>query len=171
MANILQADILVNFLYPMLLIFLITFAILEKTKIFGDGKQQINAMVSLIIALIFVAAVFPKIVVANMVQFLSIGLVIIFVGLVLWGFVSGATGADLHSPFKKGLAPWILGISMFIAVIWATGVGGAFAEGLIGFFSFLFDSSWSGSFWTNAIFIGVIAGAVAVVLKSKVASS
>ena len=171
MTNILQAPLLVNFLYPMLLIFLITFAILEKTKIFGDGKQQVNAMIALVVSLIFVAAVFPKIIVANLVQFMSVGLVIIFVGLMLWGFASGGEGADLFKPFQKGIVPWLIGLAMFFGVLWATGVGGAFVGGLQRFFAFLFDSSWSGSFWTNAVFIGVIAGAIAVVLKSGTAKS
>ena len=83
MATILQNSLLTDFLYPFLLIFFICFAVLEKAKVFGDDKKQLNAMVALVVGLIFVGAVFPKIIVANMVLFMTVGLVIIFVGLML----------------------------------------------------------------------------------------
>ena len=56
MANILQSELLVNFLYPLLLMFFITYGVLEKTKVLGDGKQQLNAGVALVVGLIFVGA-------------------------------------------------------------------------------------------------------------------
>lgn len=161
MATILQSDLLTNFLYPLLLMFFISFGLLEKIKIFGDDKTQLNAMVSLVIGLIFVGAVFPKLIVANLVQFMTIGLVVIFIGLMLWGFVSGK--AEFGESFKKPAA-WIIGIAVLFAVLWATGAGSPIVVGLQKFFGFLFTSSWSGSFWTNFIFILVIAVAIAVVL-------
>jgi hypothetical protein len=163
MATILQAPLLTDFLYPMLLVFFIVFAILEKTGILGDSKKQLNAGVALVISLIFVGAVFPKIIVANLVQFMSVGLVIIFVALMLWGFVSG----DGKLPDGiQGPMGWIIGIAVFFAVLWATGIGAPIITGLQKLLSFLFSSSWSGSFWTNALFIGIIAIGIAVVLKA-----
>lgn len=162
MANILQADILVNFLYPMFLVFFICYAILEKTKILGNGKQQLDAGVSLIVSLIFVGAVFPKLIVANLVQFMSIGLVIIFIGLVLWGFVSGKGEFPEEFVKKSG---WIVGIAVLFAVMWATGVGGPVLTGLQNLMGFLFSSNWSGKFWTNLLVIGLIAIGIAAALK------
>ena len=168
MANIFQAPLLTNFLYPLLLVFFICYAVLEKTKILGDeNKQQINAAISLIVSLIFVGAVFPKLIVANMVQFMSVGLVIIFVGLVIWGFVSGAEDGKPLEGLKKPIFAWIVGIAMFFAILWATGAGGPLVDGLQKFLAFIFDSNWSGSFWTNALFIGIVAIAVWAVLKNS----
>jgi hypothetical protein len=161
MVTILQAPLLTDFLYPLLLVFFVTFAILEKTNIFGEGKKQLNAAVSLVISLIFVGAVFPKIIVANLVQFMSVGLVVIFVGLLLWGFVSG----EGKFPQKMtGAMGWIIGIAVFFAVLWATGVGSPIVVALQKLVRFLFDSNWSGSFWTNFIFVLVVAVAIAAVL-------
>ena len=73
MVNILQQPILTDFLYPFLFMFFIVFAVLEKTNLFGEGKKQLNALIALIIGLIFVSAVFPKIVVGNLILFLVVG--------------------------------------------------------------------------------------------------
>ena len=157
--TILQSEILTKFVYPFLLIFFIVFAVLEKTKVLGDDRKQLNALVAFVIGLIFVGAVFPKLVVANMILFLTVALVIVFVVLLLWGFVSsGDKGIDISSGLKTFLFI-ILGIAVVVAVFWAVGVGG-------GFFDFLFSSSWSNAFWTNFLFIVVIAAALALVIKS-----
>lgn len=165
MATILQSSLLTDFLYPFLLIFFICFAILEKSSIFGDGKKQLNALVSLVVGLIFVGAVFPKIIVANMVLFMTVGLVVIFVALMLWGFVSG--GNITPGPKMLKFYGVLLGIAVAIAVIWATGIGGSFLQGLESVFRFLFDSSWSSPFWSNFLFVALIIVAVVVVVKAK----
>lgn len=45
---------LMDVLLPFLLIFTIVFAVLEKTKILGDGKKNLNATLSLVLSLIVV---------------------------------------------------------------------------------------------------------------------
>ena len=96
-----------------------------------------------------------------MILFLTVALVVMFVVLLLWGFVSSG---DKGFEISKGLKTFlfiVLGIAVVVAVFWAIGVGG-------GFFDFLFSSSWSGVFWTNFLFIVVIAAALALVIgKSK----
>lgn len=163
MVNILQLPILTDFLYPFLLMFFIVYAILEKTSLLGDGKQQINAGISLVIALIFVSAVFPKIVVGNLVLFLAVGLIVIFIGLMLWGFINKG---DVK--MTKGMVTFlaiIIVLSLVFAIIWATGFGGGIGNLLTNIFDFLFGSSWSGTAWTNIIVIALIIGAIAIVLK------
>jgi len=156
--TILQSEILTKFVYPFLLIFFIVFAVLERTKVLGDDKKQLNALLAFVIGLIFVGAVFPKLVVANMILFLTVALVIVFVVLLLWGFVSsGEKGFEISKGLKTFLFI-VLGIAVVVAVFWAVGVGG-------GFFNFLFSSSWSNVFWTNFLFIVVIAAALALVIK------
>ncbi len=164
--TILQHWILTDFVYPFLLAFFIVFAVLEKTKVLTSDNKQLNAMVAFVIGLIFVGAIFPKVVVGNLILFLTVGLVIVFVFLLLWGFVMG------ESPkFDKPAAKWIAGALIFIAVViavfWATGTLNVFTTG----YNFLFHSTWSREFWTNAIFVIVVVGAIASVLKSSGSSS
>jgi len=165
MVNILQLPILTDFLYPFLLMFFIVFAILEKTNLLGEGKKQINALIALVIGLIFVSAVFPKIVVGNLMLFLAVGLVVIFIGLMLWGFINKGE-VQMGKKMSIFLAIIII-LSLVFAIIWATGFGGGIGTPFTNIFEFLFGSSWSGTAWTNIIVVALIIGAIAIVLKYK----
>ncbi len=160
-STVLQSEILTKFAYPFLLVFFIVFAILQKAKILGDNKQ-INALVAFVIGLIFVSAVYPKVVVSNMILFLVIALVIVFVVMMLWGFVMGDKAFELFTgakpPLKWAMVIVVL-ISVVFAVFWAAGID-------TGFLGKLFTSSWSKTFWTNFLFIALIAVALAAVLVS-----
>jgi hypothetical protein len=158
--TILQHWIFTKFALPFLLIFFIVFAILEKTKVLGENKQ-INALVSFVIGLIFVSLAYPAEVVTNMVLFLTIALIVVFVTLMLWGF---ATGKDLKIDFlgssgAKIAVGIVILFAVVIAVLWATGIKGGVVD-------LLFFQSWSSDFWINVIFVVAIAGALALVLRN-----
>ena len=154
----LQHWIFTRFLFPFLLVWFIVFAILEKTKLLGEGKKQIDAIVAGVIALIFVGVAYPVLVVNNLILFLTIGIIVVFVGLLLWGFLSGG---EIKAIEHKGLK-WTFGIvialAVIIAIIWATGSGGAIQD-------FLFNQKWGNSLWTNIAFVVVIAIVLAVILR------
>ena len=160
--TILQHEV-ARFTLPFLLIFFIVFAIFEKTKLLGDDKKQLNALISFVIGLIFISAVFPKIIVGNLILFLTVALVVIFVALLLWGFVSGG---ELKADFLSNKhVKWIVGIvvvvSVIIALLCSINVN-------LGIFNYPFSQKWSSGFWTNVIFIVVIAVAFALVIgKTK----
>jgi len=154
----LQNIIFTKFAFPFLLIFFIVFAILEKTKVFGEEKKQINALIAFVIGLIFVSAAYPKEVVSNLILFLTVALIVVFVILLLWGFATGGELKFESTGLKVGIGIVVLGV-VVLAVIWATGI----FEGVI---DLLFYQSWSGTFWTNVLFVVAIAGALALVLKS-----
>ncbi len=158
--TILQHPILTSFVYPFLIVFFIVFAVLEKTKLFGDEKRQLNALLSFVIGLVFVSAVFPKMVVENMILFLSVALVIMFVILLLWGFIfaKDSGGVEFTPGMKKGLFT-VITLAIIVAIFWATGISSTQAYDL------LFGQSWSEAFWTNFIFIVLIAIAVGLVIK------
>jgi len=158
--TILQHWIFSSFVFPFLLIFFITFGILEKSKLFGDNRRQLNAFISFVIGLIFVGAVFPKLVVGNLILFLTVAIVVMFVALLLWGFVAGEEGlkfANFPKPIKSLIGIVIL-VAVVIATLWATGVEGSA-------FDFIFRRNWSTEFWTNFAFVAVIIIALAAVLK------
>ena len=160
--TILQHEIFTKFILPFLLIFVIVFAILEKTKILGTDKKQLDAIVAFVIGLIFVSFTSPKMIVENLILFLTVALVIIFVVLLLWGFVSGGE-AKIGGKGIKIAAGILIVLSVLIAVLIITGIYDKV-------FDFLFRQSWSNSFWTNFIFITVIAIALALILKNKASS-
>jgi hypothetical protein len=158
----LQSPALTKFVYPFLLIFFIIFAVLEKTKVFGDDKKQINALIAFVIGFIFVSAIFPKEMVGNLILFLTVAIVIVFVILLLWGFVAGEEGLKLSGAPKalKWAIGFVIVIAVAFAVFWAAGID------MSSWFNTLFHSSWSDTFWTNFLFVIMVAAALAVVMKS-----
>lgn len=162
--TIVQHWLLTQFILPFLLVWFVAYAILEKTKLFGEGKMQLDAMIAAVLAAIFVGALAPKMIVANMVLFLTVAIIIVFVGLLLWGFVSGQElGKDFLS--NKPLR-WIVGIMIFasviLAVTWSAGLNS------LEMFNFLFNQNWSQTFWTNVAFIAVVVGAIAAVMGKSI---
>ncbi|VVB82743.1 Uncharacterised protein [uncultured archaeon] len=142
--------------------FFIVFAVLERTKLFGAEKKQLNALTAFVVGLIFVTAIFPKVIVENLVLFLTVAIVAIFVILLIWGFIFGdEKGFALNNKLK-----WILGIgagiAFFVALIWATG----WYPNLVDFFS---NSGLNSTIITNATFIIVIAIALVLLLRSGAA--
>jgi len=160
--TILQHWIFSSFVFPFLLIFFITFGILQKSKLFGDKSQQLNAFISFVIGLIFVGAVYPKLLVGNLILFLTVAIVIMFVALMLWGFVAGEEGLKFANIPKevKGIILFVIVASVVIAVVWMTGVQGTL-------FDFLFRQNWSNEFWTNFAFVAVVIVALASVLRKQ----
>jgi hypothetical protein len=159
--TIFQNWVFKDYILPFLLIFALVFGVLEKTKLLGEGKKQLNAIISFVMAMTFVSVLFPKQIVSNMVLFLTVSLVIVLVFLMLYGFVA----ADKKEGLKvEGWMKWIFGIlagvATIIAVIWASGIQ---LEAL----SLLFGQSWSKAFWSNFFFILVVAVALSLVMKTQ----
>ncbi|MDD2478171.1 MAG: hypothetical protein PHW45_04325 [Candidatus ainarchaeum sp.] len=158
--TILQHFIIKDFMLPFIFIFVLTFAILQKTKILGDGKKQLDAIVAAVLSLVFVSFAYPKIIVSNLILFLVVSIVLVFVGLLLWGFLVGDVAKlTISSTWLKWVVSIIIIISVLIAFLWGAGIKPEIA-------SFLFNKSWSNDFWTSLAFLVVVAIMVAVVLKS-----
>lgn len=155
--NILQNEVLTDFVYPFLLVFFIVFAVLEKTNALGKDRKQLNALLSAVIGLIFVASVHPKIIVSDLMLFLGVALVIVFVVWMIFGFAVGAEKIEVGG---KGLKP-VIAIVVILAVVffifYTTGIYNDV-------YDWLFKSGWSSDVWTNVIFLVIIAAAIGVSL-------
>ncbi len=154
--TILQHWIVTKFILPFALVFFILYGILEKTKAFGEDKHKLNALVSFVVGLVFVGAVFPKLVVENLILFLTVAIVVVFIALLLWGFLSGGE-AKIPDWLQKPVIGLVV-LAVAIATLWALGL-----EGNV--FDFLFRNSWSADLWTNVAFIAVIVIALALVIR------
>jgi len=155
---IFQNWIFKDYILPFLLVFVLVFAVLEKTKLFGDEKKQLNAIFAFVVGLIVIGVLYPKQVIGNMILFLTVSLVVVFVFLLLYGFVAGDKDEFKLGKGMKIALGIIVGIAVVLAVIWATGIN----EDLIGL---LFRQGWSDAFWTNLAFIVIFVLVVAWVLK------
>lgn len=72
--------------FVFVLLFALVFGILQKSKLFGDDKKQVDALVALAIALLVISVSYALDIITRLVPFLAVGLVVIlafilFIGL------------------------------------------------------------------------------------------
>ena len=92
-----------DLILPFLLIFTLVFAILDRTKILGEGKKQINAIISLVIALIFIGFAYPTGIIVRLVPFLAVALFLLFIFMLIYGFIQGKEKEVLGTGLKIAL--------------------------------------------------------------------
>jgi hypothetical protein len=140
-------------LLPFLLVFVVVFAILQKSKILGDKKQQIDAMVALAVGLILIGVPGPRDIVVGLMPWMSVGVAILLVFFILYGFIAG----DL----SEGKIPGGLKVGLGI-------LAGLFTLGVVlvvtGWGEWLWDWAYDlgGDIWMSVIMIIIILGVVAV---------
>ncbi len=161
--TIFQNPVFQEFILPFLLIFAISFALLEKYAILGKDKKTINAIVSFVLGLVFVTAVFPKAVITNLVLFLSVSLIVVFVVMLLWGFITEGDAQFKVTTTMKWFLIIGMAVGLLFLIVWTLKVQ-------TGLFNWIPERDWTGPFWTNLLFIIVIAVALALVLRNPVSS-
>ena len=148
----------VSYIYPFLLVFTLVFAILEKSKILGDGKKQIDAIVSLVIALIFVTFGTAVGIVNQLMPFLAVLLVIILVFYLMMGFIwGGEKGFEVPKGVKYAGA-FVVFIALVVAVVVITGYWGKVVDVFTG------KNSWASLIFFVVL---IVAALVAVLWKNK----
>jgi hypothetical protein len=156
MANILTLPLFSDIILPFLLLFTLIFAILEKSKLLGDDKHQINAIMGFIVGAILISFANAIDIITQMTVFMAVSLVILFVFMIIYGFAYNGKDGDI---LGKGVKTF-LGIIIFIAVVLAV----LFATNSWDNVSNFFTDSEIGA---NIIFIVLIAAAIAAVVWKK----
>ena len=157
--SIFAQPIFMDYILPFLLVFTLTFAVLDKTKLLGEGKRQINAIISLVIGLILIAFPYAQGVIVKLIPFLAVALVILFVFMLMYGFAMGKKEGDVLDKGVKIALGIIVGLAVIVAVLWATGAWDKVYNTLIG-------GSSSSQIWMNILLIAIIGGAMAIVLST-----
>ena len=158
MANILTYPIFKDIILPFILIFTLIFAILEKSKLLGEGKQQINAIIGFVVAGILVTFSTQVEWIQKFSVFLAVALIVYFVFMIIFGFTVGTTKGDVFENYKgmKALLGAIAFIAVAVAVLVITGWWGL----VVTFFT-------QGEAGTNVLMIVIIAVAIIAVLYGK----
>ncbi|OIO42571.1 hypothetical protein COU56_01645 [Candidatus Pacearchaeota archaeon CG10_big_fil_rev_8_21_14_0_10_31_9] len=158
--TILSSELAVRVVYPFLLVFVLLFAILEKSKILGDEKHQINSIIALVIGLITIAFSWATDVIINLMPFLAISSVVLLVFLILYGFIASTNkdGLVLNKNLKTALGV-LAGIVVVIALIVATGQWSKV-------YNWMFVDYGSGPIWGNILLVAVSLGALVLVWTS-----
>lgn len=151
------SDFITYGVLPFLLIFVIVFAVLQKSKILGDKKNQIDALVSLTVALLLIAVPGPqKWIIVNMMPWLAVALAVLLVFFILYGFVAGDL-SDLPTWMKATFGIMAL-IFTGAIVIYLTNLDKIMADWFSG----------SGGWLINGIILVLVVGGIAwVVMNAK----
>ena len=146
-----------EYVLPFVLVFTLIFAILEKTKILGECKKQISAIIGLVVGLMFIA--FPiKVVVIYLMPFLAVSAVILLVFMILYGFIVGKKEGDVLGRWWKVAFGAILSVAMISVLLMATGYWDIV-------YNYLFSTSSGSTIWVNGFLIVVIVGVIIAVIK------
>jgi len=150
--TILQSEFFTRLVLPFLLVFALIFAILDKSKILGEGKRQINAIIAFVVALIFISFSSAVGITIQLMGFMAVVAVILLVFLLLYSFVGGKQEEN----WMKITFGIIIGIALIIALFVFTG-----------FWPVIVNAVSSGSnIVANVIFIAVIIASIAIVLAT-----
>jgi hypothetical protein len=147
---------------PFLLIFAVTFAVLEKTEIFGKDKKNINSMIAFVMGLLFVTV--PKVVSVIKESLPNIGvmLIVLMSFMMLVGFfVSSKDGKHFFEENKFLKVIFIMVVLVGTTIIFLDAIG-------------WWDDIWSGAggFWSSTagvtiVFLAIIVGAILFIARDK----
>jgi len=148
---------------PFLLVFLVIYAVLQKSKILGDEMQKVNSMVALVIGLIFIGFPGPRGMVVEFMPWLAVGLAVMLVFFILYGFVAGdLSGTNMPNRLKYTFGI-LAGVFTIGVVLYVTGLGSVVYD----WFGGRVGNGWI----TNVVVFVVIVGAVLFVVFGKSRSS
>lgn len=153
--TILQSEFVTQLILPFLLVFTLIFAILDRTKILGEDKRQINAIVAFVVGLMFVSFGYAIGITIKLIAVMAVIAVILLVFMILFGF---ASTPDKEFKMPNGLKITfgiLIGIALVVALLVITGYWNTII------------SSFSGSGSSTVasiIFIIIIVGAALVVI-------
>jgi hypothetical protein len=114
-----------EYVLPFILIFGIFFAILEKTKVFGNKRTNINVMVSSVVGLLLIVQQDIVAIINDFLPRVSLILVVIIVLLVVVNLIAGKSELKLKGTVFAA-AFGITTIFVLIALGQSTGIGGSF---------------------------------------------
>jgi len=140
---------------PFLLVFVVVFAVLQKSKILGENKSQVDALVGMVIGLIVIGFPGPREIIVGLMPWMAVGLAVLLVFFILYGFVAG----DLSEA-----EPWMKITFGILAGLFTIGVV-IYVTGFYKIASGLFDGA-SGSTWLlNGVIIVLVIAAMVVAVK------
>ena len=152
------SPIFTKFILPFVLVFTLLFAILQKTKILGDGKKQIDAIISLVIGLILISFPYPRDIIVRLMPFLAVAVIILFIFMIFYGLAHD--GKVQMEGWLKWIFIGLFSLGLILVLIFLSG----FWDNV---YNFLFKGGSSGQIGINALLIIIIAAAIVAVLKGE----
>ncbi|MDH3353297.1 MAG: hypothetical protein OEL87_02515 [Nanoarchaeota archaeon] len=141
-------------LLPFLLVFVVVFAILQKSKILGEEKEQIDAIVALVIGLILIGVPQPRDIIVGIMPWMAVGVAVILVFLILYGFVAGDLSGKETPDWMKITFGILAGLFTLAVILYISGLGKILLDWMVG----------SSEMWTGVLMIVLVLGAMAVAI-------
>lgn len=155
--GILGSTIIKDILLPFVFIFVLVFALLEKTNVIGEGKHQINAIISFVIGLLVIAVPQARDAITGIIPAIIVLAVVLLFFLLIVNFASGSD--------KVALGKWFTVVVGVIAVV--TILGALLIKlNMLDFVKNLSTQSWFNTAWQTIAFIIVVVVILAIVVKS-----
>jgi len=151
---IFNSPFFVEMLLPFLLVFVVVFAILQKSKILGEGKAQIDAIVALVIGLILIGVPQPRDIIVGIMPWMAVAVAVILVFLILYGFVAGDLSGSNVKPWMKTTFGILAGLFTLAVVLYITGLGSIIFNWL--------PFSGESEVWTSTLMIILVLAAMAI---------
>jgi len=146
---------------PFLLIFAVTFAVLEKTEIFGKDKKNINSMIAFVMGLLFVTV--PRVVdvINEALPNIGVMLIVLMSFMMLVGFFVSSSKEGEHFFERNTFLKWL-----FILVV-IVGTSIIFLDAL-GWWEDMVDGAedfWNSTLGVTIIFLAIIVGAILFIAR------
>jgi hypothetical protein len=106
---------------PFLLVFVLVFAILQKSKILGDGKKQADSLTALVIGLLVIGLPASRNFIVDFIPWVAVGLAALLVFFILYGFSQGdlssmPSGLKITFGILAGL--FTIGVLIYVTGLW-----------------------------------------------------
>jgi hypothetical protein len=137
---------------PFLLVYAITYAILEKTKVLGADKKSINAVVAFVSAFLVVASTKLVSIINQSIANVMLVMIIIFCILMLGSMVTQGDKIEMKPGTKAALAA-VIGIVVLCIFMYAIG----WLMPIIGFLSKYWNSEGVSAIILMVVVVGIIA--------------
>jgi len=154
-------DYFLNYILPFVLVFTLIFAILQKSKLLGEDKKQIDAIIGLVVGLMLIAFPYTRYIVVGLVPFLAVSAVILLVFMLLYGFVVAKKDGDVLGHWWKVAIGAILSVALIVVLLHLMGYWNLVVD-------YVYGAGNSSNLLWNVIFVVIIIGAViAVIVGAK----
>jgi hypothetical protein len=117
----LSSPFVMQIILPFIILFLVIYAVLQKSKILGGDNKLLNIAVSLAMALIAVSFASPINVITSIIPVFAIAIVSLLVLMIVFAFADGKDKFELNNGIKY--AVWgAVGFAVVAMVIWSSGI-------------------------------------------------
>ncbi len=148
--NLLLHPFFINILLPFLLIFVVVYAILEKTGVLGKDKRYANIIVAAVIGFIWIGAQSLVGFTIRLIPLFAVMIIILLGYFLIFGFIGIAGNKGLK--IALGI---LFGIAILASIAWAAGL-----------FNLITPATWSPDIIALIIFLAIFGGAIGLILST-----